>query len=785
MSKFDHLYKPARKYCAINNGDGIKQDSSLMPVVYRLPDPPKDKTTIKNYGLHPDHQVYRRDILPSRLKVVEEEVMYELQKSSENNKNDRINGYRIVDLFWKKVDLIKDELYHEIEFIKMVQWKRVYGEWAYIDGQPIWIPPWHYQLLNWWFMVGAEGEDIGYPEFRIRDWKSYVHKHYIYKTTETFDNIGKDGLPVKGNDGRYKMRDMGMRLFYGDIQPKNRRSGATHQALCGLHEIITHGLDRHATMVSKSKTDVEKHFDDKFVPAWRKMPLFMKPIWNGNNEPAINLEYKAPANVFGQKVLGSSFFITKNTSEAVVDSMTLDGILLDEQGKETGGGRVNVFSRWRVSRQTLSTGSGTKIRGFAFNPSSTEEMDDGAKNYLEMCDGSNFYIRNAVGQTSTGLALIVFPAQYCLEGFIDKFGKAVVSKPTDRQKRLNPKALFTKLNMGSRDYLLAQRDALLKENTPSSRIAYREEIRKQPMEFSEMWMGGGGEIGFPSEAIDKRLSEGRIDGDKWIDRGEFFRDGGKDGRVYWRSSDNGRFEISYKMSDDMTNQQTKKMIYDVYKGRNAWHLAPLNPKVVIGADPFAFENRQKSKLREGQVSKSDGGIAGYYPFDPKVDDPEKDSKNWHSDRFILSYRYRPESDDEYYEDLLMACIYFNALCYPENNVRDAIKYFIFRGYGGYLKFDVNPMTGKPQEVPGYYVGEATKKGMFNKLNAYLVRNAYRERHMSFLEECKKIRATDELNKFDRLAAHGAALYGADDMQVSVQKSEQHVNILDAYKSLNL
>jgi len=782
-NRYEKLYRPYRKYCVLNNGDGVELDPDINLLVLELPKPPKEIESIKNYGMHPDNQIYRRDIMPNKLIALEEEVLLELQDRHEKNKNDIINGFKIVDLFWKKLSENSHELIPEIQFIKMVQWKRVYGEWIYIDGQPMWIPPWHYSLLNWWVMDGVKGND-GLPEFRIRDWKSYVHKHYLYTTHETFAKLDKKGIALKEEDGTYKMKDMGRRVFYGDIQPKNRRSGATHQGIEICDEISVHNKDSHVTMISKSVSDVENHFTEKLITAWQKKPVFMKPIWDGNNEPSVRIEYKSPSNVFGQDSLRSSFFVTKSTSEAVVDSMRLDCILMDEQGKETGGGRVDVGSRWRITKQTLSTGSGTNIHGFAINPSTAEEMDDGAKHYYNMCQDSNFYHRNEVGQTKSGLSLTYFPAQYCLEGFVDKFGKAVVNNPTERQIALNPNSLFANHELGSRQYLLSQRDAYLNVKTPTADKVYREEIRKQPMRYAESWMGGGGELGFPMEAIDRRIAISRRDGASWISRGYFFREGDKDSKVYWRDDEDGKFELSYVMQHEMTNLQTRKMIYDVNEGMMTWHKAPQSPIIIVGADPFTFESRQKSKLREGNVAKSDGGIGGFYPFDPKIDNG-KDVDKWQSDRVVLTYRDRPESQDEYHEDLLMACVYLNAMCYPENNVKDSIKYFIARGYGGYLKYDVDPLTGKPVGLAGYHVGDGTKREMFNAVNDYLVRNTHRERHMSFLEECKKIRHTDELNHYDLLAAVGAALKGAEGMALSIKRQDHQVNIMEAYKKLGI
>jgi hypothetical protein len=91
---------------------------------------------------------------------------------------------------------------------------------------------------------------------------------------------------------------MGIRVFYGPIQPKNRRSGATQQAICCENEIITHNSGAHATMLSKSVNDVEDHFNKKLLTAWQKQPIFIKPVWDGNNDPGGKIEYKYPANIF-------------------------------------------------------------------------------------------------------------------------------------------------------------------------------------------------------------------------------------------------------------------------------------------------------------------------------------------------------------------------------------------------------------------------------------------------------------------------------------------------------
>jgi hypothetical protein len=785
MSEFDHLYKPARKYFCINNGDSITLDPDLKPVVIQLPAPPKDNTKFKNYGLHPDEQVYRRDVIPIGLANLEREVRDSLQEFSKNHKNEQVTGYKIIEKFWDALISRAEEFKTDVLFIRMVQWKRIYGEWVYIDGRPIYIPPWFYSYLNFWSLDGVK-RNGSYPEFRMRDWKTFCYNHYLYTTTETFVNRDSEGIAIASADGDYNMVDIAIRTFYGSIQPKNRRSGATHQALCCGHEIISHNSEAHFTMLSKSVSDVEDHYYKKFLTAWQRQPIILRPCWDGNNDPGGKVDYKFPANVFTGTGLRSSFGFMRVTSEGAVDSQRLHAILLDEQGKETGGGRVDVSSRWRVTKQTLSTGNGSRIHGFAFNPSTAEEMEDGAKFYYQMCKDSNFYMRDAAGQTLSGLALIYFPAQYCLEGFVDCFGNPVLNHPSERQLRLSkndPDSVFAKLGIGSLDYLLNQRTQLLKDGSPDSLRVYREEVRKHPMRFAESWIGTTGDIGFPIEIIDKRISEGRSNNnaEKWIRRGNFKWAQGPDSTVVFEQNDNGKFELSIRLLDEYTNQKKKALIYNGIIQKHEYQYAPNNPRFVVGADPFTFDNKAKAKGRANRSSKSDGGIAAYWPFDSLVDNEESIERE--SDRFVLSYRYRPRIE-EFNEDVLMACVWLGGWCYPENNQKSTFEHFIRRGYGGYLKYDIDPMTGNRKDVPGYWAGDSSKKEMFIAVNEYLERCGHREKHVSFLKECKDISAPDELNHYDRLAAHGAAIYGARDMMVVAKTNiNQSFDIKEAYKIL--
>ena len=780
-----HNYYKVRESFVVNYGDGLEEDPDLTPVVFSLPEPPKDWSNVKNYGLHPDDQIYRIDETPKRLLMIESEVTDEAEEAYERSRNNSINGYRILRSFWQKLSDESERFEDEIKWMRNVIWKRYYGEWVFIDGQMLWLPPRYYMYLNFWNMSVKNGYEL--PEFRIRDWKSHCVSHYLRHTKEGLGNLNKKGMAIKV-DGDYEVMDMGTRVFYGPIRPKNRRSGATHEALNEAHETICTGIGKKATTLSKSVSDVVEFFEEMIFPAWRRIPMFLKPIWIGAQVDGKKIEYKTQTTTFGTPGMDSNLYYVLTTDEVVLDSKRLDFILFDEQGKKTGGGRVDVAERFDVGKQTLSTGSGARIHGFCMNPSTAEEMEDGAQQYKLMCDMSKFYERNPNGQTKTGLMLVYFPAQYCLEGFVDCFGKAVVDTPTDRQVELTKKHFkdrddtFVKNRIGAKKYLLDQRNQFLSSGKPDDLRAYRALQRKHPMRYAESWIGDSGDMGFPIIKIDSRIADIEYLTEPLVDYGKFEWEGQFGSRVRWvpleESDKEARFEFSYHIKSAFTNRTRRVRVFNGSTNHWEWQLGPQDPRFILGSDTFEFDNKSIAKEREDRSRKSDGGISGFYPYDAQIDG-QKDREHWDSDRFIITYRCKPPSTDAYNEDLLMAAIYIGGWVYPEVNIKNTWEFFIKKGYGGYLKYDINLSTGKPNEKPGYWVGAGTKDEMFQLLHDYLDRNSFRERHLPLLREAKNIRGPEYLKNFDLLAASGAALMGARDMSPTLKVMDNSNRLKEA------
>ncbi len=760
----ESFYREADRYFVVNSGDGLKLDPDLTPIIISLPGPPKDKTKIKNYGLPPDEQYYRRDEIPPGIETLSKKVLKQLLKRQDRNKARSVTGHKIIKAFWATLEENAEDYEKEIDFIKKTIWKTIYGEWIYIDGKPTYITGWHYEYLNFWYMPDVLGT---YPEYRDKDRLIYLFNHYLYTTDETFADLDDEGYAQKDSNGIYRIKHTGRRLFYGSIQPKNRRSGASHQALESMWAIIRKSLGMHGVIISKSTDDMEKHFKTRLIPAWQHYPIFLKPTWNGTNSPENNLVLSAPANEYSYNGLGSSIFYPRSVSEAVIDSQKIGVALFDEQGKSTGGGKVDVFDRWETSKQTMSTGNGAIIYGYSFNPSTCEEMEEGAVNYKMMCDLSNFYQRQPNGQTKSGLALLYFPAQVALEGFIGPFGESIINKPTERQIKLSRglRDVYAKMGIGSFAFLRSERDKLLSSGTEADKKKYRLIRRKHPMRYAESWLGSSGDMGWNIEKVDARLIElNRMkitkELQKKVKRGRFKRlNGERDGTVVWETDPDGPFEISMELPREETNQKKRILWNDPVVGHPIQAWEPKNKyRFTCGCDPFDYGGKKESK--QGRSVQSDGGIAVLWEYDPSIEKSEIE-KEWDSRSFVLSYRYRPSTLQEYNEDVLMACIYYGAMLYPERNKTGTWQYFVERGYGGYLKYNYNPLTGRREEKPGFYSLSQSKQNMFVKIKDFINNRIHKDLFIAWLEEIKAMNSPEDMTKLDRLTAHGAALLGSE------------------------
>ena len=609
--------------------------------------------------------------------------------------------------------------------------------------------------------------DNGHPEYRDCDRREYVFKEYCWTTTETFAKLDKHGYAIKEEDGTYKMVDLGRRICFGDAQNKNRRRGNTSKAISDGIEIITRTIGTDGFGIqSYTEKSAKGHFDGKVVPAWNNLPIWLKPnSISGRKFDTLKLEVNK--NDYGEKALNTKIEYATTASSKYFDGRKMTYLLTDEEGKTS---ICSVSERWGVNKHTLAQGDGMIIRGYSSHPSTVDLISDGAGDYQALMDDSSFYKRiKSKGQTKSGLFRVFIPAQDGLEGFVDSYGYSVTGELKDYQIKEGYKQT-------AEDYLQGERDLLLQENTPESLMKYREHKQLFPMCYADSWMGDSGAIGFNLQIIDNRLIEIRRE-DPVIKGRLEWKNGEVGDDVYFVEDEiNGHFELNWMPTEDCSNKRMKVMTYNYLEGKNTESWCPIAMKKgVIGADPIKNIRQQEASMARGSGKKdklSDGGIAGYLRYDPEVDGDVPRSQR-KTDRFVMSYRYRPTAE-EFNEEVLKAAIFFGFMVYPETNVDNLFVYFIKQGYAGYLIHDVDYL-GNIKPKPGRDTSGQSKQALFSLLRSYIDYRGHQEDFEGFLKECKEIRAIEEMRYKDRIAAHGMALAGAESPYVDIFSRVQGVD----------
>ena len=742
------------------------EDEELIPIFISTPTPPQ-LDLIEGYKLSPDEQYWRRPEVPHTLKELENranQMLFDVQK---RNQQETVQGYKLYQKFWELLEEEQDKFEEEILWMKHVWWWRIFGYWVYIDGEPTYIPPDYFDYLSFWYIKEAET----YPDYRDEDKKKYTFSQYLETTTETFAEINPaNGRAVKNEDGTYHMIDTGGRVFFGEMTPKFRRAGETQ---IGCHKVwkgTSTMLAAFGTIISMGGENAETHYYKKLVPAWNKYPMFLKPIWMGSKRPT-SIKLVEPPNDFRpeDEGLGSLISYTDSAGVSANDGDTLHFSLMDEEGKSS----VPVFERWNVNKMAMSRGGGTNIIGYSLHPSTVEEMDAGGMEFFKMGQLSCFYERMPVtGQTYSGLARIFIPAYRKLEGFIDRWGRSVIDTPTERQIKFSPRAKFALMGSGAREMLQSQLDSLVTKGTPEALEGYRSRRRKFPMKWADCWLGSSGNVGYNMEILDRRIAELnqlRSLGKMPYREGYYYRENPADkfSRVHWRDDhENSRFKVSLQIPENMTNRMTRSESWDYTRGQMVASYMPVDGyKFTLGVDPFRNINKNDAKNAfklGGSLSnsrQSDGGLCMLWEYDKSIDG-NKPKMDQETDRVVLTYRYRTATWMEFIDDMLMAAQFWGAMLYIEHNVEAIVKEVIDAGFGGFLLFDLDIMTGKPKAMPGRYTGPDTWQEVMKDTKDYIESHGHKENHDDLLLEFKNLKGIEDFTHKDLHAAFGMARLGS-------------------------
>jgi len=497
------------------------------------------------------------------------------------------------------------------------------GFWFMNNGEPTYITGSHYMYLQW------ASIDIGYPDFREAN-----RIYWIYWEACRADN-----------------RSFGM------IYLKIRRSGFSFMASSECINVGTLARDSRVGILSKTGADAKKMFTDKVVPINSRLPFFFKPIMDGMDKPKTELSFRIPASKITKKNMYNSEEDTiegldtsidwKNTEDNSYDGEKLLFLAHDESGKWLRPN--NIKENWRVTKTCLRLGS--KIIGKCMMGSTSNALSKGGSNFKDIYEDSSVLHRNANGQTKSGLYSLFIPMEWNMEGFIDLYGMPVFYAP--EEPILGVDKILIK--NGAIDYWEAEVDSL-KSDADALNEFYRQFPRTESHAFRDESKQSIFNLTKIYQQIDYNDSTIR---EHHTTRGSFhWRDGIQDSKVVWTPDSRGRFSVSWIPSKSIQN--------NVYNRNGTAH--PGNEH--IGS--FGCDSYDISAVVGGRGSN--GSLHGMTKF--HMDEAPVNE-------FFLEYIARPQTAEIFFEEVLMACIFYGMPILIENNKPRLLYHFKNRGYRGF------------------------------------------------------------------------------------------------------
>ena len=511
-----------------------------------------------------------------------------------------------------------------IDYIEDEFKRREEGFWFYNKGIPTYLTGTHYMYLQW------SKIDVGKPDFREAN-----RLFYIFWEACKAD-----------------------RRCYGMCYLKNRRSGFSFMASGETVNMATISSDSRFGILSKSGPDAKKMFTDKVVPISVNYPFFFKPIQDGMDRPKTELAYRVPASKLTRRNITSTdkpealqgldtTIDWKNTGDNSYDGEKLKLLVHDESGKWERPN--NILNNWRVTKTTLRLGS--RIIGKCMMGSTSNALDKGGDNFKKLYNASDVTKRNRNGQTSSGLYSLFIPMEWNYEGFIDSFGMPVFDTP--ETETFGP--FNEPIDTGIIEHWNNEADGLKNDGDALNEF-YRQFPRTEEHAFRDETKNSIFNLAKIYEQIDYNEE---VNGTAHITTGNFqWANGIKDTTVRFYPDPQGRFKVSWTPPMNLQNNVIVK------NGRKH----PGNEH--MGA--FGCDSYDISGTVDGKGSK--GALHGLTKFS---------MENCPPNSFFLEYIARPQTAEIFFEDVLMALVFYGMPILAENNKPRLLYYLRRRGYRGF------------------------------------------------------------------------------------------------------
>ena len=621
-----------------------------------------------------------------------------------------------------------------VDYIETEFDRREYGHWFMRNGEPTYITGSHYMYLQWTRI------DVGYPDFREANRIFYIFWEACKADYRSF----------------------------GICYLKIRRSGFSFMASEECINIGTLAKDARLGILSKTGADAKKMFTDKVVPISNNYPFFFKPIQDGMDKPKTELAYRIPASKITKKNMSTidendmegldTTIDWKNTSDNSYDGEKLQLLIHDESGKWDKPD--NILNNWRVTKTCLRLGS--KVIGKCMMGSTSNALDKGGGNFKSLYNDSNVKNRNANGQTKSGLYSLFIPMEWNMEGFIDKYGNPVLKTPKKPIQGIDDMLI----DIGAIDYwenevdsLKSDPDALneyYRQFPRNESHAFRDESKQSLFNLTKIYA----QIDYNESLIKQQfLTRGTF---KWLN-------GEKDTKVVWTPDNRGRFLVSWLPSVGLQNNIITK------GGRKL----PGNEHIgAFGCDSYDISGTVGGGASNGALH----GLTKFHMEDAPTNE------------FFLQYIARPQTAEIFFEEVLMACIFYGMPILVENNKPRLLYHFKNRGYRGFSinrpDKHISKLSKTERELGGIpNSSEDVKQAHATAIESYIekyvgidMESTYRDSDemgsMYFtrtLEDWAKFNINNR-TKFDATISSGLAIMACQKHIYTPQKSESKISI---------
>ena len=330
--------------------------------------------------------------------------------------------------------------------------------------------------------------------------------------------------------------------------------------------------------------------------------------------------------------------------------------------------------------------------------STSNSLDKGGDNFKKLYDGSDVTKRNRNGQTSSGLYSLFIPMEWNYEGFIDSFGLPVFDTP----KVAVEGPYGDKIDIGIIEHWENEADGL-KSDSDGLNEFYRQFPRTESHAFRDESKQSLFNLTKIYQQVDYNES---LITDRHVTRGSFhWKNGIQDTEVIFSPDKRGRFYVGWTPNKHLQNNMiTKNGIK--YPGNE--HIG------AFGCDSYDIS---------GTVGGggSNGSLHGLTMF--SMDEAP-------SNEFFLEYIARPQTAEIFFEDVLMACVFYGMPILAENNKPRLLYHFKNRGYRGFSMNRPDKIYNKLSKTEKELGGIPNSSEDIKQAHAAAI-ESYIEKHVGF------------------------------------------------------